>query len=70
MQRRFGRSLALVAALGTALLCWQTFAFAQYQVHSLISNQVGKGPNLDRNLVNAWGSSSAAQLIVLYGRSG
>jgi uncharacterized protein (TIGR03118 family) len=60
MQRPFGRSLFLAIALFTALLWSLIPAFAQYQVQNLTSNQTGKAPNLDKNLVNAWGLVSGA----------
>jgi uncharacterized protein (TIGR03118 family) len=33
----------------------QSAAMAQYRIKSLVSNQAGKAPHLDKNLVNAWG---------------
>jgi hypothetical protein len=60
MQRPFGRNLTLAAVMLAALFGLQTLAFAQYDVHTLTSNQPGKAPNNDPHLVNAWGLTSAA----------
>ena len=60
MQRPFGRNLTLAAVMLAALFGLQTLAFAQYNVHTLTSNQPGKAPNNDPHLVNAWGLTSAA----------
>jgi uncharacterized protein (TIGR03118 family) len=60
MQRLFGRSLFFAAALFTALLWSLTPAFAQYEVHNLTANQMGKAANFDANIVNAWGLTSGA----------
>jgi uncharacterized protein (TIGR03118 family) len=52
MQRRM---IGLTLALGVALVFASSSAMAQYQLTSLVSNQVGKAVHVDPLLVNAWG---------------
>jgi uncharacterized protein (TIGR03118 family) len=52
MQRR---TASFTLALGLALMFASSAAMAQYQIKSLVSNQVGQAKQDDPLLVNAWG---------------
>jgi uncharacterized protein (TIGR03118 family) len=52
MQRR---TFVLTAYLGLLLLVGSSVAVAQYQLHNLVSNQIGQAKHIDPLLVNAWG---------------
>jgi uncharacterized protein (TIGR03118 family) len=52
MQRR---TATFIFALGLALMFASSAAMAQYQIKSLVSNQVGQAKQDDPLLVNAWG---------------
>jgi uncharacterized protein (TIGR03118 family) len=52
MQRRM---FAVSVCLGLAMILVSGTAAAQYQLHNLVSNQVGRAPHTDPLLVNAWG---------------
>lgn len=52
MQRR---TFVLAACLGLLLIVGSSVAVAQYQLHNLVSNQIGQAKHIDPLLVNAWG---------------
>jgi len=52
MQRR---TFVLAAYLGVMLIVGSNLAVAQYQLHNLVSNQIGQAKHIDPLLVNAWG---------------
>ena len=52
MQRR---TFVLAAGLGLLLIVGSSVAVAQYQLHNLVSNQIGQAKHIDPLLVNAWG---------------
>jgi uncharacterized protein (TIGR03118 family) len=49
------RTFALTAGLGILLIVSSSVAVAQYQLHNLVSNQIGHATHIDPLLVNAWG---------------
>jgi uncharacterized protein (TIGR03118 family) len=55
MQRPVGCKIAFSVGLALVLVLGQSAALAQYKIKNLVSNQTGKAPHQDKNLVNAWG---------------
>jgi uncharacterized protein (TIGR03118 family) len=49
------RRIALILAVGLALVTFSSAAMAQYQLTTLTSNQVGWAKHIDPLMVNAWG---------------
>src|ERR1700737_2885449 len=55
MQRPFTCRVAFLVGLAFVLVLGQSTASGQYKIKNLVSNQAGKAPHQDQNLVNAWG---------------
>jgi uncharacterized protein (TIGR03118 family) len=55
MLRPVGCKIAFSIGLAFVLVLAQSTASAQYKIVTLVSNQAGKAPHRDQNLVNSWG---------------